>query len=190
MTVHAGAAAVTPAQYVEAAAALGPDIWVALSDDIPSDSRSDRIAKVCVGWVGGSCVLSVIVIDIWQRAVVLLEARTAHSTAAPCTQYLPVHLGIARPPGSLPAAAPIAPHNCEIPPPPPPPPLQAVDRTTSWLSACLAAAAATPGLARAAAFSAVQGGNYINERIRCAEVGGAGWLGMGGASKREGAGRR
>jgi hypothetical protein len=39
VTVHTGAACVTPAQYVAGVAAVGPDVWVALSDDVPSDSR-------------------------------------------------------------------------------------------------------------------------------------------------------
>lgn len=39
MTVHTGSARVTPGQYVEAVAAVAPDVWVALSDDVPSDSR-------------------------------------------------------------------------------------------------------------------------------------------------------
>lgn len=93
MTVPTGAATVTPEKYVEAVAALAPDVWVALSDDIPCDSRTDRAAK-------------------------------------------------------------------------------SVDRTATWLAACLAAAAQQPGLAGAAAWAAVQGGQYAHERQRCAEVGG------------------
>lgn len=92
VTVHSGSATVTPAQYVEAVAALAPDAWVALSDDIPCDARSDRVPK-------------------------------------------------------------------------------AVDRTVAWLAACLQAAAGAPELAGAAAFAAVQGGQYLQERQRCAEVG-------------------
>lgn len=91
MSIHTGAATVTPEQYVEAVAALQPDLWVALSDDIPNDSRSDRCAK-------------------------------------------------------------------------------SVDRTAAWLPACMAAAAASPALAGAGALAAVQGGQYVNERMRCAEV--------------------
>lgn len=92
VSIHTGAATVTPQQYVQAVAALQPDLWVALSDDIPNDSRSDRCAK-------------------------------------------------------------------------------SADRTAAWLPACLAAAAATPALAGAGVLAAVQGGQYVNERIRCAEVG-------------------
>lgn len=91
VTVHTGAATATPEQYVEAAAALGPDVWVALSDDVPADARSDRATK-------------------------------------------------------------------------------AVNRTVAWLGACLAAAAGAPGLAGVAAFAAVQGGQFLHERARCAEV--------------------
>lgn len=91
MTTPTGAATVTPERYIEAVAALEPDVWVALSDDIPSDSRTDRAAK-------------------------------------------------------------------------------SVDRTTAWLGGCLAAAAQQPTLAAAAAWAAVQGGQYLHERQRCAEV--------------------
>ncbi|KAL4422828.1 hypothetical protein ABPG75_009025 [Micractinium tetrahymenae] len=91
VSIHTGAATVTAEQYVEAVAALQPDLWVALSDDIPNDSRSDRCPK-------------------------------------------------------------------------------SVDRTVAWLPACMAAAAGAPALAGAGALAAVQGGQYVNERIRCAEA--------------------
>ncbi|KAL4857432.1 Queuine tRNA-ribosyltransferase accessory subunit 2 [Chlorella vulgaris] len=91
MTVHTGSSNVTPAQYMQAVAALAPDVWVALSDDVPSDCRPDRAAK-------------------------------------------------------------------------------AVDRSAAWLSECMSVAAAAPELSGAAVFAAVQGGQYLRERQRCAET--------------------
>jgi hypothetical protein len=46
VTVHTGSSNVTPAQYMQAVAALAPDVWVALSDDVPSDCRW---AGICQG---------------------------------------------------------------------------------------------------------------------------------------------
>ncbi|KAI3430526.1 hypothetical protein D9Q98_005119 [Chlorella vulgaris] len=91
VTVHTGSSNVTPAQYMQAVAALAPDVWVALSDDVPSDCRPDRAAK-------------------------------------------------------------------------------AVDRSAAWLSECMSVAAAAPELSGAAVFAAVQGGQYLRERQRCAET--------------------
>eukprot|EP00887_Chlorella_sp_A99_P007224 scaffold2.g7224.t1 len=44
VTIHTGGLAVSPAAYMEAAAALAPDLLVALCDEVPADAKRERAA--------------------------------------------------------------------------------------------------------------------------------------------------